>query len=107
MGRQPIPIRQIAIHAGDGEATIDRVLHNRGGVRDTTKARVNRAIIELKEQQALFEFAGRTFTVDLVISHPTDSPQPSGMPSMPPFRRYVPPSSESARTCTNESRPPT
>lgn len=70
MGRQPIPIRQIAIHAGVSDATVDRVLHDRGGVRDTTKARVKRAVTELKEQQALFEFGGRTFTVDLVMHAP-------------------------------------
>ena len=70
MGRQPIPLRQIAIHAGVSDATVDRVLHDRGGVRDTTVARVKRAITELEEQHALFEFAGRTFTVDLVMIAP-------------------------------------
>ena len=70
MGRQPIPIHQIAIHAGVSDATVDRVLHDRGGVRDSTTARVKRAIAELKEQQALFEVGGRVFTVDLVMVAP-------------------------------------
>ncbi len=70
MGRQPFPIRQIAAHAGVSDATVDRVLHGRGMVRETTKARVTRAIAELEQQQTAFELGGRTFTVDLVMHAP-------------------------------------
>ena len=34
MGRQPIPIRQIAIYAGVSNATVDRGLHDRDEVCD-------------------------------------------------------------------------
>lgn len=70
MARQPIPIREIAVHAGVSDATVDRVLHGREGVRATTAARVRRAIKELERQQAEFELGGRTFTVDLVMHTP-------------------------------------
>jgi len=70
VGRQPIPVHQIAIHAGVSDATVDRVLHDRGGVRDTTRARVRRTISELQQQQAAYELGGRTFTVDLVMHAP-------------------------------------
>lgn len=70
MGRQPFPIRKIAAHAGVSDATVDRVVHDRGMVRETTKARVIRAIVELEQQQTAFELGGRTFTVDLVMHAP-------------------------------------
>jgi LacI family transcriptional regulator len=70
MGRQPFPIREIAIQAGVSDATVDRVLHGREGVRAATAARVKRAIAELQRQQTEFELGGRTFTVDLVMHTP-------------------------------------
>jgi LacI family transcriptional regulator len=70
MARQPIPIREIAVQAGVSDATVDRVLHGRDGVRATTVARVRRAVKELERQQAEFEAGGRTFTVDLVMHTP-------------------------------------
>lgn len=70
MGRQPFPIREIAIQAGVSDATVDRVLHGRDGVRAATAARVRRAIAELQRQQAEFELGGRTFTLDLVMHTP-------------------------------------
>lgn len=70
MARQPIPIREIAVQAGVSDATVDRVLHGREGVRATTVARVKRAIKELERQQAEFEMGGRTFTIDLVMHTP-------------------------------------
>ena len=70
MGRQPFPIREIAIQAGVSDATVDRVLHDRDGVRAATTARVRRAISDLQRQQAEFELGGRTFTVDLVMHTP-------------------------------------
>ena len=70
MARQPFPIREIAIQAGVSDATVDRVLHGREGVRVSTSARVRRAIAELQRQQADFELGGRTFVVDLVMHTP-------------------------------------
>lgn len=70
MGRQPIPLKQIALHAGVSEATVDRVLHDRGGVRATTDARVRRAIVQLEAQQAAFALGGRSFTIDLIMHAP-------------------------------------
>lgn len=70
MGRQPFPIREIAIQAGVSDATVDRVLHGREGVRAATASRVRRAIAELQRQQAEFELGGRTFTIDLVMHTP-------------------------------------
>lgn len=70
MARQPFPIREIAIQAGVGDATVDRVLHGRDGVRASTAARVRRAVAELERQQREFELGGRTFVVDLVMHTP-------------------------------------
>ncbi|MEM7340743.1 MAG: LacI family DNA-binding transcriptional regulator [Actinomycetota bacterium] len=70
MGRHRIPIRDIARHAGVSEATVDRVLHHRPGVRESTTARVRRAVVELEHQWDAFELGGRTFTVDLVMHSP-------------------------------------
>lgn len=70
MGRHTFPVRQIAVQAGVSDATVDRVLHGREGVRASTAARVRRAIADLERQQAEFELAGRTFTVDLVMQTP-------------------------------------
>ena len=70
VARQPFPIREIAIQAGVSDATVDRVLHGREGVRTSTTARVRRAIAELQRQQAEFELGGRTFVVDLVMHTP-------------------------------------
>nr|WP_296069755.1 LacI family DNA-binding transcriptional regulator [uncultured Actinoplanes sp.] len=49
--RHPHPIREIALQAGLSNATVDRVLHRRGGVRATTIADVERAIAELDRRQ--------------------------------------------------------
>ena len=38
--KHPYRIREIAVQAGLSEATVDRVLHGRGGVREST----NRAL---------------------------------------------------------------
>jgi DNA-binding LacI/PurR family transcriptional regulator len=41
-------IREIALQAGLSEATVDRVLNRRGGVRASTEREVHRAIADLE-----------------------------------------------------------
>ena len=67
----PYRIREIAMQAGLSEATVDRVLHGRGGVRASTVAEVHQAIEDLHRQRTQLRLAGRTFVVDLVVDAPT------------------------------------
>jgi LacI family transcriptional regulator len=66
----PYRIREIAVQAGLSEATVDRVLHGRGGVRASTVAEVHQAVEELHRQRTQLRLAGRTFVVDLVVDAP-------------------------------------
>jgi LacI family transcriptional regulator len=61
--KPPYRIREIAARAGLSPATVDRVLHQRGGVRDSTVHQVHEAIADLDREPP----SGRTFTVDLVL----------------------------------------
>jgi LacI family transcriptional regulator len=63
-------IREIALQAGLSEATVDRVLNGRSGVRASTVAEVHQAVDELDRQRSQLRVAGRTFVVDLVIDAP-------------------------------------
>jgi LacI family transcriptional regulator len=56
-------IREIAARAGVSAATVDRVLHHRGGVRDSTVADVLRAIAELDGDR---EAPGPTIRIDVI-----------------------------------------
>ncbi len=65
-----IGMKEIALQAGVSLATVDRVLHQRPGVRAATKRRVHQAQAELERQQAQIGLQGRRFLVDLVMETP-------------------------------------
>ena len=66
----PIGMKEIALQAGVSLATVDRVLHQRPGVRAATQRRVHQAQAELDRQQAQVGLRGRRFLVDLVMETP-------------------------------------
>jgi LacI family transcriptional regulator len=66
----PYRIRDIAQQCGLSEATVDRVLNGRPGVRESTKAEVRQAIDDLDRQRTQLRLGGRTFVLDMVMSAP-------------------------------------
>ena len=68
--RHPYRIREIAAQSGLSQATVDRVLHGRGGVRESTVREVHQAIADLDRQQSQVRLGGRTFMVDVVVQAP-------------------------------------
>ncbi|MFI1506933.1 LacI family DNA-binding transcriptional regulator [Streptomyces sp. NPDC020597] len=66
----PFPLREIARQAGLSEATVDRVLNGRGGVRESTAQEVRRAIADLDRQRTQVRLVGRTFMIDIVMQAP-------------------------------------
>lgn len=66
----PHRVRDIADQAGLSQATVDRVLNERPGVRESTAAQVRRAIAELDRQRDQVQLGGRTFRLDLVMQAP-------------------------------------
>ncbi|MDV3128237.1 LacI family DNA-binding transcriptional regulator [Mycobacterium sp. 21AC1] len=63
-------VREIAQQAGLSEATVDRVLNDRPGVRENTRAEVLQAIADLDKQRAQLRLNGRRFLIDVVMQTP-------------------------------------
>ncbi|WP_175914224.1 LacI family DNA-binding transcriptional regulator [Burkholderia metallica] len=63
-------IKEIALQAGVGVATVDRVVNNRGNVREHTRKRVEQAIKELEKQQLYSVAPGRKLSIDVVVEAP-------------------------------------
>ena len=63
-------LKQIALQAGVGLATVDRVLHGREGVSPSMRRRVEQALRELGRQSEQTVLAGRKFMIDLVMEAP-------------------------------------
>ncbi|KQU41421.1 MULTISPECIES: LacI family DNA-binding transcriptional regulator [unclassified Rhodococcus (in: high G+C Gram-positive bacteria)] len=63
-------VREIAQQSGLSEATVDRVLHERPGVREDTRAEVRQAIADLDKQRTQLRLSGRKFFVDVVMQAP-------------------------------------
>jgi LacI family transcriptional regulator len=68
--QRPFRIREIAEQAGLSPATVDRVLHDRPGVRPSTAAEVRRAIADPSRQHTQLRLGGRSFLIDLVMLAP-------------------------------------
>ena len=63
-------VREIAQQSGLSEATVDRVLNERPGVRENTRAEVMQAIADLDKQRAQLRLIGRRYLIDVVMQTP-------------------------------------
>lgn len=68
--RHPFRVREIAAQAGLSEATVDRALHGREGVRPSTARQVERTVADLQRQADQLQLGGRTWTLDVVVQAP-------------------------------------
>ncbi|GAA2575499.1 LacI family DNA-binding transcriptional regulator [Winogradskya consettensis] len=68
--KHPYKIREIAVQSGLSEATVDRVLNARGGVRDSTVRAVGQAIADLDRQRTQIRLGARPFLVDVIVQAP-------------------------------------
>jgi LacI family transcriptional regulator len=66
----PYSVREISRQAGVSDATVDRVLHGRPGVRQGTIGQVRQAIRDLEAQRLQLELTGRRFMIDVVADAP-------------------------------------
>jgi LacI family transcriptional regulator len=66
----PHLMKAIALQAGVSLATVDRVIHQRAGVRAHTVRRVQQAISELERQSNQVGLQGRKFMLDVVMHAP-------------------------------------
>ena len=66
----PHLLKAVALQAGVSLATVDRVMHQRPGVRAHTVRRVQQAMAELERQSAQVGLQGRKFMVDVVVQAP-------------------------------------
>ena len=66
----PHLLKAVALQAGVSLATVDRVVHQRAGVRAHTVRRVQQALAELERQSAQVGLQGRKFLVDVVMQAP-------------------------------------
>lgn len=69
MGRE-FSVREIARQAGVSDATVDRVLHGRPGVRHSTEEQVRQAVRDLETQRTQLALTGRRFMIDVVVDAP-------------------------------------
>lgn len=63
-------VREIAQQSGLSEATVDRVLNNRPGVREATRAEVMQAVGDLETQRSQLRLNGRRYLIDVVMHTP-------------------------------------
>lgn len=63
-------VREIAQQSGLSEATVDRVLNERPGVRENTRAEVMQAIADLDKQRSQLRLNGRRYLIDVVMQTP-------------------------------------
>jgi LacI family transcriptional regulator len=63
-------VREIAQQSGLSAATVDRVLNERPGVREATRAEVRQAIADLEKQRSQLRLNGRRFLIDVVMQTP-------------------------------------
>lgn len=68
---RPFSVREISRQAGVSDATVDRVLHDRPGVRQSTVGQVRQAIQDLEAQRLQLQLTGRRFMIDVVVDAPT------------------------------------
>ncbi|PCE22018.1 DNA-binding protein [Paraburkholderia acidicola] len=63
-------MKEIALQAGVGLATVDRVLNGRLNVHERSRQRVQQAIKELEKQQFQLAVTGRKLVVDVLVEAP-------------------------------------
>jgi LacI family transcriptional regulator len=83
-------VREIAQQSGLSEATVDRVLNERPGVRENTRAEVMQAIDDLDKQRAQLRLVGRRYLIDVVMQTPQRFSTRSGRRSRPSLPAFAP-----------------